>query len=317
MDTDFSIIIPAHNAEKTLGWCLEGVAGQDYAGTFEVLVVESGDGGYLEDMAERYPSVRFIHAPFRLFSGQARNVAVRHASGKTLVFLDADCRPEHGWLASLGESHECGYSVVCGALENGTPDCLVGTAEYLVSKSFYSPATPSRELVDSTASSANMSVSSKIFNSAGGFPGTERANDFLFSRRLHALGAVTLFSPSAAVKHMNPDNLADFTRGQVKRGHWNARARIELGTRGSITRRFPPLAFVLFFLRLYRMVIRCARYRVVPPTTLIKELPLCLVGMAAWTWGYFKASLDKDSQLLEGERLPLGWEQFEIIQSTG
>lgn len=317
MDTLLSIIIPAHNAGKTLGWCLEGVTDQDYAGDFEVLVVESGERGYIAGLSARFPRARFILAPLRLYSGQARNVATRYASGGTLVFLDADCRPGRGWLSALSEGHDRGYEVISGAIGNGNPDSLVATAEYLVSHSSYSSNLPSHELAGTTAASGNMSVSRGVYDEVGGFAGTQRANDFIFSRRLEDGGVRMLFCPGAEALHLNPDRLKEYVGGQVTRGYWNARARIELGKKGSITQRIPPLAFALFFLRAYRMVDRCIRHGIVSVPRLSIEMPLCLLGIAAWTWGYFKASLVKNSEWIESERLPGGWERFEIIQPQG
>ena len=314
MDTRFSIIIPAHNAGKTLGWCLEGVTDQEYTGEFEVLVVESGECEYVPGLAARFPRVRFILAPLQLYSGQARNVAAGYASGATLVFLDADCRPERGWLRALSEGHDRGYGVISGAIENGNPESLVATAEYLVSHSIYSSNLPSRELAGTTAASGNMSVHKAVYDGAGGFAGTKRANDFIFSRRLDDGGVRILFCPGAEVLHLNPDELKEYVGGQVTRGYWNAMARMELRLRGSAVERLPPLAFALFFLRLYRMVARCLRFRPVPPSVLIRALPLCALGMAAWTWGYFKASLEKKgAEWPESEPVPSGWEKFPVV----
>lgn len=310
---DFSIIIPGYNAGKTLGWCLDGATDQDYAGDVEVLVVESGNGDHLSELARKFPGVRFIHAPFQLFSGQARNVAAGHASGETLVFLDADCRPVRGWLSELAAGHARGYGVISGAIENGNPESYIATSEYLTSHSSYSQLIPEHVLDETTAASGNMSVRRDVYDAGGGFAGTRRAEDFVFSGRLHDSGVKILFCPRAVVHHINPSKLSEYMGGQVARGWWNAMARIELGLKGSITERFPLLAFALFFLRLERLVVRCLRFRILPTRELVKALPLCALGIAAWTWGYFRASLENNWKWTESEILPLGWEQFEII----
>ncbi len=312
MDPDFSIIIPAHDSGGTLCWCLEGVAGQEYAGEYEVLVVESGEGGYLAEAAARFPRVRFIHAPFRLFSGQARNVGARHARGGTLAFLDADCRPVQGWLTALAAGHAAGFAAVSGAIGNANPESRVGTAEYLVSHSSYSPGIPAHELEGTTAASGNMSISRRLFEECGGFPGTARAVDFTLSSLLHGRGVRILFSPDAAVLHLNPSRTRDYFLGQYERGYWNGRTRIGLGREGSVAGRVPPLSFALFFLRAYRMIDRCFRYRILTLSELGRALPLCLLGIAAWTWGFFRASLGT-GETMECEPLPPGWEGFEIV----
>lgn len=314
MNPVFSIIIPAYNGGGTLEECLRGVTKQDYPGAFEALVVESGDGAYLPAMASRFPGVRFVRAPSRLFSGQARNVGAALSSGATLVFLDADCRPARGWLSALAGCHEQGYPVVSGALENGNPESSTGTAEYLVSHSAYSPKTPSRELAGTTAASGNMSVTRELFEDLGGFPGTRRAEDFIFSTRIYDRGMKIVFCPRASVLHLNPDTLLAYAGGQVGRGYWNAMARLELGLQGSIAEKVPLLAFGTFFVRLSRMTTRCLRYRPVPVARFFRLFPLCVLGIAAWTRGYFKASVDRRAgEWREEEPLPAGWESFETI----
>lgn len=312
---DFSVIIPAFNAGGTLRRCLEGVIGQDFPGTYEVLVVESGDGAYLGGMHDDFPQVVFVRASRRLYSGQARNVGVKLSSGDWLAFLDADCRPAKEWLSALHRAHLRGYRVVSGALDNGNPESLVGTAEYLVSHSAYSPAIPSHELSRTTAASGNMSVARHLFEAVGGFAGTMRANDFLFSEKLHESGVDILFQGDAAASHINPEGVREFLRGQVERGYWNAAARIHAGCRGASAGRFPLLSLMLFFLRLYRMVARCARHPVVPSRRIISALPLCAAGFAAWTWGFFRASMRKNVELSEGETLPSQWRDFDVIHA--
>jgi glycosyltransferase involved in cell wall biosynthesis len=313
MDFDFSVIIPAYNASDSLRWCLQGVIEQDYGGSFEVVVVESGDSSNLAELSADFPQVRFVVAPCRLYSGQARNVAAAHARGAVLAFLDADCKPVRGWLSALNRAHQGGHLVVSGALDNANPESATGTAEYLVSHSAYSPVVPAHELAGTTAASGNMSVSREVFDKAGGFAGTMRANDFLFSRKLHEAGIAILFCPEAAALHLNPEDTKDYMHGQVERGYWNAAARMHVVAPGSAARRFPPLALMLFFLRLYRMIDRCVRYGVVPLTTLVRVLPLCVGGLAAWTLGYVKASIERGTRLPEREALPRKWKSFDII----
>ena len=311
---DYSVIIPGYNAEKTLRWCMEGLARQEFSGEWETVVVESVDAGYVPELSADFPRVTFVVAGERLFSGQARNVGARFASGERLVFLDADCRPTPGWLSSLDEGFRRGYEVVSGSIDNGTPGSMVGTCEYLVSHSAYSSTMPGGAVEDSTAASGNLSVSRRVLDSNGGFAGTARANDFLFSRGLHASGVGMLFQPGAAVLHLNCVEVGEFVRGQVNRGYWNAMARIEFGLQGSVARKAPPLAFMVVPLRLYRMVARCLRYRPVPPSRLAAALPLSAIGVCAWAWGYFKAARERgETGLEEREPLPGGWSEYKVV----
>lgn len=312
---DYSVVIPGYNSRKTLAWCLEGVMEQGAERALEVIVVESGDGGYLCGLAETYPGVSFVLAPRRLFSGQARNVGAKLAKGETIIFLDSDCRPLPGWIEAIGRCHEKGCNVVCGALENGTPESAVGTAEYLVTHSTFSPRMPPSEILESTAATGNLSIRKSTWDATGGFAGTFRTVDYILTRRLLDSGETIMFWPEARVLHVNCTEPGGYVRGQVERGKWSARTRRKHGTQGSIAVKVPPLAFLLFPLRLCRLMMRSALYRPLDAAAFLKVLPFAVLGLAAWTWGYFLAGLDTGGRGYdERDPLPAGWEEFDVLQ---
>jgi len=292
--------------------------GQDHRAPWEAIVVASGDTGYLRELTDRWPRVKFVLSQQRLFSGQARNVGVKHSRGEVLIFLDSDCRPSPGWISAILEAHQKGFKAVCGALANGSPDSMPGTTEYVVTHSTYSPTLPTREISNATAASGNLSVDRDTFEQSGGFAGTYRANDFFFSLKLQTAGVRIVFWPGASVLCVNSESPGEFLKGQMTRGYWSAAARLESGSQGSIARKFPPLAFGLFPLRLYRLVGRCIRYRPVTLGVLAKTLPLASLGLLAWTWGFFKGALGiKNEGLEEREPLPEGWADFKVLGFTG
>lgn len=315
---EFSVIIPSYGGRDTVEWCLEGLAGQEGSIPFEVIVVESGEAGYVDALAERFEWARFVISPERLYSGQARNVGAGFAAGETLIFLDADCRPLPGWLAAFKAGRDRGFGVVSGSLANGNPESGVGTAEYLVSHSSYSPAMGPRVITDSTAASGNLLVLRRVFDDKGGFAGTMRANDFLFSRKLHESGERILFWPQAAALHLDNIGFRDYVSGQVARGRWNGMARLEHGLAGSAAGRFPPLAFLLFPVRLYRLVRRCLEHGIVPAGELALRMPSVAAGVLAWTWGFFEATLRmKKGGLEERDPLPVGWAEYTVVSAGG
>ncbi len=87
-----SVIIPVYNAEKYLDRCLESVVGQTLS-DFEVLLVddESTDGSaaICERFAARDDRVRIFRQKHSGVSA-ARNLALDHARGTYVVFVDAD-----------------------------------------------------------------------------------------------------------------------------------------------------------------------------------------------------------------------------------
>jgi len=88
----FSVIIPAYNADAYIGKCLESVL-QNKKVSFEVLTVNDGSTDRTDQICKKWAhkqrNVVYLEQIHR-GQGSARNLAVSHASGKWLVFLDAD-----------------------------------------------------------------------------------------------------------------------------------------------------------------------------------------------------------------------------------
>lgn len=87
-----SIIVPAYNAQKTIGRCIESILNQTYT-DFELLVMDDGSKDETPEIIDRYATkdARVI-AVHKQNSGvsDTRNQALDRASGRYIQFLDAD-----------------------------------------------------------------------------------------------------------------------------------------------------------------------------------------------------------------------------------
>ncbi|MBK9063820.1 MAG: glycosyltransferase family 2 protein [Acidobacteria bacterium] len=98
----YSVVIPAFNAEKTLGEAVRSALAQ-VPGPLEVVVVDDGSVDATRAVAEGFG------AAVRVFTGPnagpsaARNRGVREARGIWIAFLDADDLFEPGYLAAAEE----------------------------------------------------------------------------------------------------------------------------------------------------------------------------------------------------------------------
>ena len=114
------MIVPAHNAAATLDDQLAALAGQDFDGPWEVVVVdhESTDG--TGDLARRWqavmPHVRVL--PTRAPRGVAhpRNVGAGAAAGNRILICDADDIVAPDWVSQLVDGLRT-YDVVTGPLD--------------------------------------------------------------------------------------------------------------------------------------------------------------------------------------------------------
>lgn len=84
----FSVVIPAYNAGKTIGKCLDSVFKQDFS-DFEVLVVNDCSTDETKQIVEQY-KVRQIILKKNLGPAGARNAAIKEVRGKIIIFLDSD-----------------------------------------------------------------------------------------------------------------------------------------------------------------------------------------------------------------------------------
>lgn len=194
--TQASVIVPARNAEATLGATLAALEAQrDVDRGFEVIVVDDHSTDSTAAVAAASRLRPRVVSPRGRGAAEARNAGVRAAHGAALAFTDADCEPDPAWLAT-------------GLGRLGSADLVQGSVQ---------PAGPLRGPWDRTLSvagptglfeSANLFVTRELFDRVGGFEhwlgsAEERpfAEDTWFGWRAHRAGARIAFSPLTVVRH--------------------------------------------------------------------------------------------------------------------
>jgi glycosyltransferase involved in cell wall biosynthesis len=88
----FSVIVPTLHEERTIGGTLSSIdeARKRSRHGVEVIVVDGGSRDRTIEIARRYSDRILSHEKKGI--GRARNFGAMHASGETLIFLDADVR---------------------------------------------------------------------------------------------------------------------------------------------------------------------------------------------------------------------------------
>lgn len=87
---DVSIIIPAYNVEKYIEQCLDTVLNQRTNYEYEVICVNDGSTDATYDILKKYEERITLISTDNKGPGAARNLALKHAKGKYIMFVDGD-----------------------------------------------------------------------------------------------------------------------------------------------------------------------------------------------------------------------------------
>ena len=273
-----SVIVPAYRAWETLPATLDALRPQVERPDRELVLIESS-GVPAEELERRWPWARVLALPARTLPGLARNLAAREARGELLAFTDADALPEDGWLDELERALVPGVDAVAGAVLNGTPRSLIGTADYLLEFSDWQPRRRTPPLHGATC---NLLLRRSVLE-RNGFP--EKlwpGEDTVLTFPLGAAGRLA-FAPSARIRHHGRTKLGDFVRHHRRLGSSFASvcAAVDFPRRALARPRYAPLLPAL------RLVGVALRLRGNPPALAraVVVSPLLLVGAVAWTAG--------------------------------
>ena len=173
-----SIVIPAHNEERVIGRTLAAVRMLGVP-AHEVIVVCNGCGDQTDARA-RQEGVRVVVTD-RCGVSLARNLGARHASGDTLLFVDADVLLAPGLAAAIAAAAGRWHRVV------GTVRVVPDSRRYLL---HYGVAALLIRMLR-LSSNGLIFCSAALFHTAGGFPeGVQVGEDNLFMRRARRLPGV-------------------------------------------------------------------------------------------------------------------------------
>ena len=100
---DATVFIPTFNGEKYLDRLLTAVENQDFAGNFEILVIDSGSSDATLDIIGTHQAVKLVEIPGTEFGhGKTRNLAAKLARGTNIAYLSHDAIPtDSHWLTNL------------------------------------------------------------------------------------------------------------------------------------------------------------------------------------------------------------------------
>jgi len=162
----------------------------------EVVIVDASDGA-LDHLRIDNPDFKWVS--YRHPAGKARtiaeqrNVGVQQSVGDVVIFLDANCVPDSGWLAALLDP-----------IESGVADVVVGAAASRGGASVHDGPDAAGHVDEVPKEWANMNVAYRreVFDRVGPFDEVlGYAEDVDFAWRALDAGTTVLVAPTAVVEH--------------------------------------------------------------------------------------------------------------------
>jgi glycosyltransferase involved in cell wall biosynthesis len=214
-----SVVVPAFNAEGTIGSCIEALLGQDYpADRLEVIAVDNRSTDGTAAAMRRYP-VRVLSERRLQSSYAARNTGLAAARGHVLLFTDADCVPDAEWarrlVAALADDDAGGAAGRIEAVPGGTlvERFQVEAGVLDAARAFTRPALP-------FAQTANAAYRRVVFERVGLFdPTLVSGGDLDFAWRMQRAGWGLAYAPGAVVRHQHRRTFQGLVRLYAKNAH--------------------------------------------------------------------------------------------------
>lgn len=99
---DISVIVPVLNGNSIIKECIASLVKQDFPkNRYEIIIVDNGSTDNTPKILKRFKkNIRIFMEPERGPS-YARNLGIKHAQGKILLFIDADCIASKDWIKNI------------------------------------------------------------------------------------------------------------------------------------------------------------------------------------------------------------------------
>jgi glycosyltransferase involved in cell wall biosynthesis len=217
-----SVVIPAYNAESTIGQAVEqSLAQAKEPLEVEVIVVDDGSKDDTAKVAQS-AGAQVIRQE-NSGPAAARNRGWESATGQIICFTDSDCIPVAGWLEHLLDGfNESQVGAVAGSYE------IANTNSWLARWVHREILERHRKMPHFVRAfgSYNVAIPGYVLQATGGFDpayGQASGEDNDLSYRIIKEGWRISFRPQAKVAHYHPEKVWKYLLEQYRHGFWRAK----------------------------------------------------------------------------------------------
>jgi glycosyltransferase involved in cell wall biosynthesis len=287
-----SVVIPAHDAERTIGAVLRALEEQARPPD-EVIVVDDASTDRTAAIAQEL-GARVVRTERPVLAGGARNRGWEAARGDVVVFLDSDAVPAPGWGEGVRRAAEEFDGAIFGCARTFSARTAWGWVAHLQNETPYLPLGRPRDVrfVSSYCMAVPRHLPLRWDESYGG-------EDGVFSANAIAGGYRLVFDPRFHAYHDHDrESFRDLRRQQQRLAYGLARigAVQREGLHKRVLARVP-----LHYFALLRLPVIYRRVRTYPGLQRPFLANLHRLVLAEWTLGFDAVRYAVDRPPLEGQ----------------
>lgn len=228
-DPLISVVVPAYNAEATIGTCVAALRGQQFDAAYEIIVVNDGSTDRTAAIATDAGAIVITTPNGR--PAAARNVGIRAARGHIICFTDADCAAHPDWLQQITAPLQDPDVAACKGTYSTQQRELVARFVQIEYEDKYDllRSASTIDFIDTYSAAYRRDV---LLANNGFDERFDYLEDQELSFRLAARGYKMVFQPAAVVDHLHASTLNAYLRKKQIIGYWKSQ----------VVRRFPDRA---------------------------------------------------------------------------
>jgi hypothetical protein len=209
--SDLATVVLGYRSQPGLLSAIRSLLEQDHP--TEIVVVNSGGGSVLSDLASVAERIRLITCDTPLLVGAARNIGVIASRAPFVAFLAGDCLALPGWVSGRLARHHAGAASVSSAVTTDNPGSLVAMAASILHYSTRSPDADPRQVTH-----YGQSYSRRLLAQCGLFPPGLQAGEDTVLNRIAARFVSPVWAPEVQTAHHDPITLVDWLADERRRG---------------------------------------------------------------------------------------------------